>query len=156
VYKAWHLRSPLTNLRTFPDPAVLTVVRKHTGRLKGHCRAKRPVRKGKTAIRTSRQQPPGLHRSFPAVGPSWWPVRRPTGWTAATLGDPASGPHRPGHPSVDLGIEGLGCLSMIRGSRGESISFLGRVPSSLRIKPRGHLEFSRVALFCLGPPGIGV
>jgi len=30
---------------------------------------KMPVRKGKTAILTSRQQPTGLHRSFPSVGP---------------------------------------------------------------------------------------
>jgi Transposase IS116/IS110/IS902 family len=34
-----------------------------------YIRAKVPVRKGKTAILTSCQQPTGLHRSFRAVGP---------------------------------------------------------------------------------------
>jgi hypothetical protein len=68
-YKALHIHSSLTNFRKFPEPEILTVIRKKKGRLKGHFRAKVPVRKGKTAILTSCQQPTGLHRSFRAVGP---------------------------------------------------------------------------------------
>ena len=68
-YKTLHIRSSLTDFRKFPAPEVLTDTRKKKGRLKGHFRAQMPVRKGKTAILTSRQQPIGLHRSFPSVGP---------------------------------------------------------------------------------------
>jgi hypothetical protein len=71
TYKALHIHSSLTNCRKFPELEVPTVVRKKKERLKGHFHAKVPVRKGKTAIPTSRQQPTGLHRSFRAVGPTW-------------------------------------------------------------------------------------
>ena len=60
-----------TNFRKLPEPEILTLVRQKKGRLKGHFRAQVPVRKGKTAILTSRQQPTGLHRSFPSVGPNF-------------------------------------------------------------------------------------
>lgn len=46
------------------------VIRKKKGCLKGHLRAKVPVRKGKTVILPSRQQFTGLHRSFRAAGPT--------------------------------------------------------------------------------------
>src|SRR5215468_6383671 len=68
-YKALHIRSSLTHFRRFPEPEVLTVVQREKGSLKGHFRAKVPVRKRKTALSTSRQQPTGFHRIFPSVGP---------------------------------------------------------------------------------------
>jgi len=69
VYNVLHIRSPLTHFRKFPEPEVLTVVQRKKGPLKGHFRAKVPVRKRKTVISTSRQQPTGLHHIFPSVGP---------------------------------------------------------------------------------------
>ena len=63
------MHSSLTNFRTFPEPDILTIERKHKGPLQDPFRAQVPVRKGKTAILTSRQQPTGLHRSFRAAGP---------------------------------------------------------------------------------------
>src|SRR5215211_6455897 len=45
--QALHIRSSLTHFRKFPAPVVLTVVRKEQGRLKGHFRAREPVRREK-------------------------------------------------------------------------------------------------------------
>jgi len=72
-----------TNFRKLPEPEILTLVRQKKGRLKGHFRAQVPVRKGKTAILTSRQQPTGLHRSFPSVGPKW--IKSSLEWVEATM-----------------------------------------------------------------------
>jgi hypothetical protein len=65
-----HICSSLTHFRKFPEPEILTAVWQKKGRLNGHFRAEVPVRKGKTAILTSRRQPAGLHCSFPSVGPN--------------------------------------------------------------------------------------
>src|SRR5713101_8709847 len=98
--KALHIRSSLTNFRKFPEPEILTVIRKKKGRLKGHFRAKVPVRKGKTAILTSHQQPTGLHRSFRAVGPN---TRARSPWVRSGVH-----PHvDPGYSSADLRAIGM-------------------------------------------------